>query len=345
MKELEIEIYGRVQGIGFRAQVLKYADENGFKGYVKNRDDGSVFVVAQGEEPKLNNFISWIRNNPGFSSVNGLSYRIRGIKKSFGSFEIRKENNYIIDKAKSLVNLGKSLAGKNVGKVPRHVAIIPDGNRRWAKERGLNPASGHYKSASYDNIVSLFDEARNSGVEYVSIWGFSTENWGRDDVEIKALFSLLNDLTEKFISEADERKICYKHIGRKDRIPSELISKLKKLEELTAKYSEFNVLLCLDYGGRDELLRAVNHALKEGKKEICEEEFAKLLDTNGLPDVDLIVRTSGEQRTSGFMPFQSVYAELYFADVFFPEFDVHELRKALAWYATRERRFGGDKKK
>jgi undecaprenyl diphosphate synthase len=131
-------------------------------------------------------------------------------------------------------------------------------------------------------------------------------------------------------------------VGRKDRLLKKLVDRIRSLEEKTKDNNGLCVILCLDYGGRDEIIRAVNKILVEGKKKIDIEEFRNYLDTDGLPDPDLIVRTGGEWRTSGFMPFQSDYAELYFTDVFFPDFDAKELRKAVEWYSNRDRRFGGD---
>lgn len=343
MKQLELEIYGRVQGIRFRSKIRKFANLNMIKGFVMNRDDGSMLLVAQGKDENLQNLISWINSNPGLSKIENLDEKWKEMNETYDDFRIISEENFFVDKTKSIWNLMKYYLvnkGGAVDKIPAHIAIIPDGNRRWAKQRGLSGRFGHYKASSYNNLESLFNEARNLGAKYVSIWAFSTENWSRDKNEIKAIFDVVIGGVDRFLKDATKNKIRFRHFGRKDRIPKELASKLEKLEKETEIYSDFNVQLCLDYGGRDELLRAVNSILKSDRKKVEEKEFSEFLDTKEVPDVDLVIRTSGEHRTSGFMPFQSVYAELYFADVFFPEFDAEELRKAIEEYSRRQRRFG-----
>ena len=150
--------------------------------------------------------------------------------------------------------------------MPVHVVIIPDGNRRWARARGLKPWEGHYKSGSYDNLISLFREAKRLGVKYLSIWAFSTENWKRDKKEVDILLNLTLKRIMDFSKEIHNEKIRFRHIGRKDRIPVKLVRELEKLEKETAGYNESNVQLLLDYGGRDEIIRAVNKLIKNGKE-------------------------------------------------------------------------------
>jgi len=227
-------------------------------------------------------------------------------------------------------------------KIPVHLCIIPDGNRRWAKSKGLIASAGHKRAGSYEHIKDLFDAARNLGVKYLSFWGFSTENWKRDKKEIDAIFELVSKAVKEWRKEAVENKIRFRHIGRKDRLPKDLIEEIDKLEKETKDYRDFNVQICLDYGGRDEIVRAVNKALRFGLKEIDENKFSELLDTNSIPEPDLIIRTSGEKRTSGFMPFQSAYSELYFSDVHFPDFDACELENAISEFGKRKRNFGGN---
>lgn len=228
-----------------------------------------------------------------------------------------------------------------IEKMPVHVVIIPDGNRRWARARGLKPWEGHYKSGSYDNLISLFREAKRLGVKYLSIWAFSTENWKRDKKEVDILLNLTLKRIMDFSKEIHNEKIRFRHIGRKDRIPVKLVRELEKLEKETAGYNESNVQLLLDYGGRDEIIRAVNKLIKNGK-EVGESEFSEALDTFDIPDVDLIIRTSGEKRLSGLMPFQGVYSELYFIDKHFPEFTAEDLRIAVEDFSNRKRNFGGN---
>ncbi len=224
--------------------------------------------------------------------------------------------------------------------IPLHVTIIPDGNRRWAKEHKLNAVMGHKKGADYDKLIGLCNEARNKGVKYISFWAFSTENWQREKNEVDELFKVLEDLLPRMIKDAGKNKMKFIHVGRKDRIPKKLIDELEELEKATAKFKEICVVLCLDYGGKDEIVRGINKVLKSNIKKIDEKIFSNYLDTKNMPDVDLIVRTGGEKRLSGFMPFTSSYAELYFTDVYFPDFDVSELRKALDEFARRKRNFG-----
>jgi len=341
-KELELELYGRVQGIMFRKRIRDYALASGLKGFVKNRDDGSVLVVAQGTEKKLEDFKDWVEKGPGLSKVSSLNYSWRRAVIDYGVFKILRVKGFFVDQHRAISNFFGNLFGLNKieGEVPRHIAIIPDGNRRWAKGMGLEPTFGHYHSASYENLKSIFDEASKLGVKYMSLWGFSTENWKRDREEIGAIFEFILRNVEHFRKDAHEREIRFRHIGRKDRLPKKLASELRKLEKETAKYGKFNVNLCLDYGGRDEIISAVNKLLKSGKKKVSEKDFEKYLNTAGVPDPDLIIRTSGERRTSGLMPFQATYAELHFVDKHFPSFGASDLRYAVMDYCKRARRFG-----
>ena len=227
-------------------------------------------------------------------------------------------------------------------KIPKHVAIIPDGNRRWAKEKGLIATMGHEKSARYENILSLFNEAKKLNIKYLSVWGFSTENWKRSKLEVETIFDLIFDLVKKLKKDSHSNKIRFRFIGRRDRLPKNLLEELKLLEIETKDYKEFNIQLCLDYGGKDEIIRAVNKILKDKKEIVTEEIFEKYLDTFEIPDLDLIIRTSGEKRISGFMLFQSTYSELYFVEKNFPDFKKEDLRKAVNEFSKRKRRFGGN---
>ena len=228
------------------------------------------------------------------------------------------------------------------GKNPIHVSIIPDGNRRWAKEKGLAASMGHEKAFDRDNLLSIVNEAKSLGIKYLSLWAFSTENWNRDSLEVNILFKLFSTWLSNSKKDLQERKIRFVHLGRKDRLPKEILEKLAQLEEETKHYVDFTIIVCLDYGGRDELIRAANKMLNSGVEKVDENSFKQYLDTKDIPDPDLIIRTSGEQRLSGFMPFQSAYAELYFTSVYFPDFDSLELRKAVEEFQRRNRRFGGN---
>ncbi len=223
--------------------------------------------------------------------------------------------------------------------VPRHIAIIPDGNRRWATSKGLAASMGHRKAVEEGRLRDLYKSAREKGVECVTLWGFSTENWGRAETEKKILFELFEGLTDKLSKDLIQDSIRFIHIGRRDRLPKSLMFKLIKLEEETAQFEGFILCLALDYGGRDELSRAAQKLLEIGS-EVTDENFAQALDTVELPELDLIIRTSGEQRLSGFMPYQSVYAELMFIDKHFPDFSVADLVDAIDNFGVRGRRFG-----
>jgi undecaprenyl diphosphate synthase len=344
MDELEIQVFGRVQGVNFRNTVKHFCDEHELKGYVMNRDDGSVLIVVQGEKKSLDELLSWLSENPGFSKIAQMQHSWKPVHARYADFSIVREHYFVVDQAKSMVQLGKSFLVDNKLKIPQHVVIIPDGNRRWARERGLHATFGHYTAGSQDHIISLVEEAGRLKIQYITFWGFSTENWKRDDKEIKSIFNLILNNIDQFKKMAAENKVRFRHLGRKDRLPKNLIAALEDLEHETEKYNGINVQLCLDYGGRDEIIRAVNRLLKEGVKQVDELTFEKYLDTSGIPDPDLIIRTSGEQRTSGMMPFQATYAEFYFSEVYFPDFDVGELRKAVSLFGQRVRRFGATAK-
>ncbi|MEN7982603.1 MAG: polyprenyl diphosphate synthase [Nanoarchaeota archaeon] len=345
MKQLDFVIKGRVQGIRFRKLVENFVKYNNLKGFVENFEDGSVRGILQGEKENVDDFISWVESNPGFSKITNFVKKISDVKndkEEIKDFEIRKNNNFFVDKFKAVSNLFKSFGEEEELNVPNHIAIIPDGNRRWAKERGMEGFRGHEKAGEVDSLISLFEETRNLGVRYISFWGFSTENWKRDKEENDKLFNVLLKGVEEFLKYAHENKVRFRHLGRKDRFSKELVDALEKLESETEKYSDYNVNLCLDYGGRDEILRAVNKLLNAKAKNINEEQFTKVLDTNGVPEPDLILRTSGEKRLSGFMPWQGVYAELLFVEKHFPDFKPQDVREAVEEFSRRKRRFGGN---
>lgn len=225
--------------------------------------------------------------------------------------------------------------------VPKHVAIIPDGNRRWAKKRGLAASTGHEHSACFENLRTMMQKARELGVEYVSLWVFSTENWKRPENEKKILFKLLSERLEDIKRTAHEDGLRVRWLGRRDRAPKELANALEEIEKETQDERKINLQICFDYGGRDEILRAANKAIAAGR-EINEEEFSSLLDTKEIPDPDLIIRTSGEMRLSGYLPWQGAYAELYFIDKHFPDFGPEDIEEAVQAFKDRERRFGGN---
>ena len=225
-------------------------------------------------------------------------------------------------------------------KIPCHVAIIPDGNRRWAKTRGLPTFEGHRRG--FDAIVKVARKARKMGIKVLTLWGFSTENWQRSKAEVAYLMKLYERMIDKFLPEAKKDEARIVHLGRKDRLPKRLLKKIKEAEEVTKNNKKHILALALDYGGRDEILRAITRMTNDKKhlEKLTEGRFAQFLDTAGLPDPDLIIRTSGEQRISGLFPWQAAYAEFYFEPSHCPGFTPAKFEKAIKEYSKRQRRFG-----
>lgn len=228
--------------------------------------------------------------------------------------------------------------------VPNHIAIIPDGNRRWARSRGLYTLEGHKKG--FEAAVKVCRVARSWGVHTVTLWGFSTENWDRSEKEINYLMKLYAKLIDDFLREAKENKVRIYHLGRKDRIPKVLLNKISLAEKETEKYKKYIMNIAIDYGGHDEILRVIKNIIKDKVKEkdINKELMEKYMDTKNqpYPYVDLMIRTSGEQRTSGFMLWNSPYTEYYFENGHFPDFTPEKLKEAILDFSRRRRRFGGN---
>lgn len=227
--------------------------------------------------------------------------------------------------------------------VPDHIALILDGNRRWARARGLKPWEGH--RAGYEAVRKLARASRELGVHTFTIWSFSTENWDRPKKEIDEILKLLRAGLEEFRKEAHKEKVRLVHLGRKDRFPKDIALQLERLEKETKNYN--NVLnLALDYGGRDEIVRATKKIIADNipAEKIDEKLFEGYLDTYGqpYPNPDLFIRTSGEQRTSGLLPWQMAYSEFYFEPEHLPDFTPEKLRNAILDYSRRRRRFGGN---
>lgn len=338
MSELQLELTGRVQGVSFRFTVTRYCRTHSIRGYVTNLDDGRVFVCAQGKRAHLEHLLHWLHGNPGLSKIESIHAHWKLSGKTYSSFEIVRTRSFLRDQLASFRSLGKRFFPQSLP-IPGHVALIPDGNRRWAKEQGQAVHFGHYHAGSYAHLHSLFQVAREKGVHCLSLWGFSTENWNRPSIERKAIFSLIEKSLPALEQDAHQYKIRFMHVGRKDRLPRSLVKRLVHLEQVTAEYRVFTIVLCLDYGGVDEVVRAAR-SLQKQKKVITETSLFSALDTSGLPPVDMVIRTSGEQRTSGFMPLQAAYAELYFSEKYFPAFSAKDFEDALREYGKRQRRFG-----
>lgn len=228
--------------------------------------------------------------------------------------------------------------------IPNHIAIIPDGNRRWARARGLYTLKGH--KAGFERAVELARAARRMGVHTVTLWGFSTENWDRTPDEINYLMKLYVKLINDYMKEADKEGVKLVHLGRKDRLPGFLLSKIKDAEEKTKHHTKYIANLAIDYGGHDDIIRAVKNMIHDGltPEQIDKKQFEKYLDTKNqpYPYVDLLIRTSGEQRTSGLLLWQMEYAEIFWEEGHFPDFTPEKLRDAIIDYSRRRRRFGGN---
>lgn len=225
--------------------------------------------------------------------------------------------------------------------LPRHIAFIMDGNGRWATLRKKPRTFGHSKGSQV--IRSIVEKCFNSGIEVVSLYAFSTENWSRPKEEVDKIFSLLKKFIDKYTNTLIKNKARLLVSGDVNALPADLKNSIEKVEELTGKFSDHVLNIAINYGARAEIVMAVQKLLKENVTTVTEQSFSEYLYTAGLPDVDMIVRTSGEKRISNFLLYQSAYAELYFTDVLWPDFNVAELEKALEWFNGRKRRYGNIK--
>ncbi len=224
--------------------------------------------------------------------------------------------------------------------LPKHVVIIPDGNRRWAKKRGLAPIAGHKRGL--DAALKVVKASRNLGIKVLTIWGFSTENWRRPDREVGYLMKIYLMFFKKHMQELVREGVKFKWLGRRDRVPVALRKILERMEKVTARNKKYVLNIAIDYGGHEEIVNAFKKIIKRKIKpsQINENLIADNLQTAGIPDPDLLIRTSGEMRTSGIMPWQTAYTELFFSKLMFPDFSVAELKRAIADYSDRQRRFG-----
>ncbi|EKD57443.1 MAG: undecaprenyl pyrophosphate synthase [uncultured bacterium] len=224
--------------------------------------------------------------------------------------------------------------------LPNHVVIIPDGNRRWAKKHGLAPIEGHRKGL--EAAMKVVRESRNLGVKILTLWGFSTENWSRPTLEVKYLMRLYASFFKVHLKELIKEGVRFNWLGRRDRVPKVLRQILEKIEAQTAKNSKYVLNIAIDYGGHEEIIAAFKKILKKGVKPsaINEKLVSENLETADLPDPDLLIRTSGEKRTSGIMPWQTAYTELFFSKLLFPDFSLTELKRAISDFSHRHRRYG-----
>jgi undecaprenyl diphosphate synthase len=222
--------------------------------------------------------------------------------------------------------------------LPKHIAIIPDGNRRWAKEKGLPTFEGHWFAAE-KTLPQLIDKLLQFKIKYFTFWALSTENLSkRSSKEIKNLFSLMEYFLKQKGNELNKKNIKIKLIGNLEKLPTNLQKEIEKIIKKTEKNTMMELILAINYGGRDEIIRAIKKI--KAVETVSKENFDYYLDTAGLPPPDLIIRTGGEKRLSGFMLWQSEYSELYFTDVYFPDFNPNDLEKCIEEYKKRQRRFG-----
>ena len=232
-------------------------------------------------------------------------------------------------------------------KIPNHVAIILDGNGRWAKSKGVPRTYGHIKGC--ENLEKICSMAKELGVKYLTVYAFSTENWKRSREEVDGLMKLFRSYMKKCLKISAENKMRVRVIGDPRAFDEDLQQKIKELEEFSSQFDELHFQIALNYGSRDEIRRAVQDMARDVKKgaldpeEITEETISDYLDTKGLPDPDLLIRTSGEERLSNYLLWQLAYTEFYFTDVPWPDFDKAEFVRAIEKYNGRDRRFGGVK--
>lgn len=232
------------------------------------------------------------------------------------------------------------MAELQVASVPQHIGFIVDGNRRWAREHGLSVAQGHRQG--YDNLEKITRAAHAMGVRYVSAYVFSTENWKRERSEVRDLMKLLKWLLQHELKKFHQEGVRLRVAGSKLRIGKALLKAIHEAEHLTENNNRGTLLLCLDYGGQQEIVDATKRIIADGYKaeDITSELISSYLYAPDVPAPDLIIRTSGEQRLSNFLLWESAYSELIFSKVYWPDFDEKELSKALAEYRRRQRRFG-----
>jgi undecaprenyl diphosphate synthase len=227
---------------------------------------------------------------------------------------------------------------------PQHVAIIMDGNGRWAKARGLPRAAGHERGV--EALRRTVEAAPELGIRYLTVFSFSTENWRRPAAEVSALFGLLKAYVQRDLGRLKREGVRIRVIGRREGLPADIAELVDKAERETAENSDFYLNIAFNYGGREEIIRAaqkLSAAIQAGDVSadaVDEAAFARFLDTDGIPDPDLLVRTSGEYRLSNFLLWQAAYSELVFTDVLWPDFDKASLEQAITEFRSRERRFG-----
>ena len=229
--------------------------------------------------------------------------------------------------------------------VPQHVAIIMDGNGRWAKKRGLPRTAGH--KAGGETFRRIANYCRSIGVRYLTVYAFSTENWKRSQEEVSGIMFLLERYLKEALRDMEKNKVCFQFFGDLSRLTPKLRKLCEDTQQRSDRYHEVQVNFCLNYGGRDEIIRAAKAFAMDvaaGKRTVdslTEQDFSDYLDSAGVPDPELVIRPSGEMRTSNFLPWQTAYSEFVFMDVLWPDFGPEDLDRAIEEYHRRNRRFGG----
>ena len=231
--------------------------------------------------------------------------------------------------------------------IPQHIAIILDGNGRWAKKKGMPRNYGHTQGSK--NVERICEDAYKMGVKYLTVYAFSTENWKRPKEEVDALMNLLRNYMKTCLKTAEKNRMRVRVLGDKTALDDDIRNRIAELEQATKNNDGLNFQIALNYGSRDEMVRAMKKMsldIKDGKieaEQIDEKLFETYLDTHDIPDPDLMIRTSGEQRLSNYLLWQLAYSEFYFTDVLWPDFTKEDLAKAIEYYNGRDRRFGGVK--
>lgn len=236
--------------------------------------------------------------------------------------------------------MGSENSPVTLGKIPTHIAIIMDGNGRWANARGLPRLAGH--RAGTENLRRIITASVEFGIQYLTIYAFSTENWGRPEEEVQGLMNIVADVIDSELEELHQQGVQLRHVGHLDRLPDDLREKVLKAVELTRNNTRLVLNVAFNYGGRDEIVCAIRQIIQDGVRpeDVTTDLVSRYLFTSGSPDPDMIIRTSGELRISNFLIWQAAYSEWYVTPILWPDFDREELLKAIEAYSKRDRRFG-----
>jgi undecaprenyl diphosphate synthase len=234
-----------------------------------------------------------------------------------------------------------TLTAENISRLPTHVAIVPDGNGRWAEKRGLPRLTGHREGVL--NMLRMIQYINEYPIKFVTFYGFSTENWQRPEAEVKGLFKLVENFVDEQLNKIHGKNIKIRHIGRLEGLPDSLQNTIQKAVSLTANNTGMTLGIAWNYGGRAEIVDAITKLMADPNKpqRLDEKSFSRYLYTEDMPDVDLLIRTANEMRLSNFLLWQTAYSEYHFTDVLWPDFGKKDIDQALIEYSKRNRRFGG----